>query len=1243
MDFEDWKPVEFEIEGLHPLDSFRPSTDVEQEVWISEALSQSGAAVFNEMLAIETSQVLDRAIIASTLDYLSQKHHCLRTVFSPDGQWACILQSMPLKLANISCDNRSDVLAHLEQDASQAFDVVNGPLVSWTLATCGVTSIICLKAHHIICDGLSMSRIMADFVSIYECLLSGQDLNLQVLSTTSSEEDSKNFWLTKVQGVRETLRLPYSKSPQYKVSESAKQVDYLIPQDQSNIILDQARKLKCSPTALFVATTQWVLGLIAKQDVFALGVPAVRSGTGGDPEPTGHHTSMVPIPVLLSKNTSFLSLVQEAQSHLLDAAEQGGTTLGAILREHNIEREEGRLPLVNFVINVDPRIPVTIQGEPCNFITIPKAFQAFECFLNIVIEDAGITLECNFQQDLFDSTTIEGLIKEVSKSALDLSQNAEQTWPEQQLNEGRDTLGYWKKRLTPLPEPIDIVPDWPRHRSAEQSYESLDKDIGSQLKSLLGRWHCRSHLPEKFAWISAYARLLSAYSRQDEFLLGVENDDRTWVPLRIKTYRNQTFEELSTSIFKEYESNYEYKISSTTELTDHLATNQVADQNSLWSAAFRTSADSDGILQCDLELTLVKDRILLRYRSDMYGRSTATALLEALETLMIESLKDEHHTLTFSLGKIEKNLLKESPDSLLLDKFKSMVQSQPDHTAMVWQDSILTYRELDLKITGRAYELSRLGISCGSLIGIHLERSDEMVITLFAVLSLGAGYVPLDPLYPRDRLEYMTHQGKLAWVISDNTELWDIPFEGQLINISSLSKGKPEASVISLPKPDQTAYVIYTSGSTGKPKGVEIQHRALAQFIEGMQDRVPIGINDRVLGITTISFDISILEIFMTLAQGATLVLGPGSLATDPEALQALLIKHDISILQATPATWTMLLNHGWQGKSNLRAISGGEALRDDLAKLLVSCTQELWNVYGPTEATVWATASKITKGIDVDIGTALDGYQIAILDDNLNPCPRGMAGTLWISGPALAKGYLYRPDLTAERFQVVPSIGSRAYNTGDLCRINNDGKIQYLRRVDTQVKIRGFRIELGEIESLLAQESGVKEAAVIVREDQPGDQRLTAYITLKAENSKSGSQYFIDYLNQHLPRYMIPNSIEILEHFPLTDSGKIDRKSLPRPKPLIPHADQSPSDLSPMEAHIASLWQKLIGFPAPLQKTDSFFTLGGHSLLAIQFMSHVKEHFNYEIKLRDLLTANLGQIAHAIETIAGQKPRRSR
>ena len=556
--------------------------------------------------------------------------------------------------------------------------------------------------------------------------------------------------------------------------------------------------------------------------------------------------------------------------------------------------------------------------------------------------------------------------------------------------------------------------------------------------------------------------------------------------------------------------------------------------------------------------------------------------------------------------------------------FEQQAALRPTAEAVRFGDAALTYEQLNERANQIARVLRSLGVDRGSLVGIEVERSIDMVAGLLAVLKAGAGYVPMDPAFPRDRIDFMARDASVSVILS-HTALSAIVPSGSwnILYVDRESEriaAQPGGNLDPVARADDLAYVIYTSGSTGQPKGVEIEHRSVSNFLMSMQRCPGISPTDRLVSVTTLSFDIAALELFGPLSAGGTVVLADRSTALDGGNLIALLEQSRATILQATPATWRLLIDSGWRGVPGLKMLCGGEALPRELGERLLGLGGELWNMYGPTETTIWSTLCKIdelTRG--VLIGSPIANTRVYVLEPSGLPAPVGVAGELCIAGDGLARGYRNRPELTAERFVTVTLPNGRSeriYRTGDMARFRNDGRLEFIGRRDHQVKVRGYRIELEEIEAVLATHAGVNECVVVAR-GAADDQRLVGYVVMKA-----GVSFDVDAaratLRTKLPDYMVPNQFMVLPALPLTPNSKVDRNALPAPQVAPPSSGVSNAVMTPTQGRIAGVWRSVLGLER-VGLRDNFFDVGGHSLLLVKLHVQLKREFEAEFPLVEL------------------------
>ena len=572
--------------------------------------------------------------------------------------------------------------------------------------------------------------------------------------------------------------------------------------------------------------------------------------------------------------------------------------------------------------------------------------------------------------------------------------------------------------------------------------------------------------------------------------------------------------------------------------------------------------------------------------------------------------------------------------------FEAQAARSPAAVALSAGVESLTYAQLDAEASCLARRLRALGVGPEKRVGLCVERSPRLLVAMLAILKAGGAYVPLDPRFPAHRLELIIKDASLTVLITE-TALCPlcVSYHGPAllldVAVPAADEPAPPAAPAMEPRPEHPAYVLFTSGSTGRPKGVVIEHRAVVNLLASLAREPGIGPDDVLAAVTTISFDISVAELFLPLSIGARIVLVSPEASSDGSQLAELLDHSGTTILQATPATWKILRDHGWRGSPRLRAWIGGEALPPDLAAWLLPRCAELWNLYGPTETTVWSLLSRITNPAAITIGRPLANTRVYILDAHGSPVPIGVAGELWIAGDGLARGYHDRPDLTAERFLVNPFAPTElAYRSGDLCRWHTDGRVEFLGRLDAQIKLRGFRIEPGEIEILLRLIPGVAEAVAALRPDAHGENQLVAYIVphVSATRSPLVTDALRRHLRERLPDYLIPAAFVIVPALPLTPNGKLDHRALALSAPHEPATGKTyVAPLGSIENEMALIWADVLGVP-DIGIDDNFFDLGGHSLLAARLVAGIEKRFRCRLPVAALFQSpTVKMLAHRL------------
>lgn len=766
------------------------------------------------------------------------------------------------------------------------------------------------------------------------------------------------------------------------------------------------------------------------------------------------------------------------------------------------------------------------------------------------------------------------------------------------------------------------------------------------------------------------ATLLHRLTSQDDLVIGVPAAGQAafgcadlvghcmnFLPIRVRLSAEQTFQEFAQSVKTTILNAYEHQNYTYGTLIQKLKLPRDPGRPPLVSAIFNidksgfdvfgfdhltytVTANAKRHVNFDVFFNLVQTETSLEigceYNNDLFERETIVRWLDQFERLIEAVVADASATLDSLplLSEREKTRLlvewnqttaPHPEDRTLHGLIEEQVAKTPGAVALEFAGKHLTYRQLDKRANKLAHRLRSLGVGPNVLVAVSLDRSLEMVVALLAILKAGGAYVPIDPDYPPARRSFMLQDSGVRLLLTQQALL--PKFAPPPVNVlcvdhdwDEIEKESDRPPGVSM-SPADLAYTIYTSGSTGKPKGVQIEHRAVVNFLDAMRRAPGLGAEDVLLAVTTLSFDIAGLELYLPLTTGAKIVLASREVAADGEALLRFIEQHRVTVLQATPVTWRLLLAAGWKRTPQLKALCGGEALPADLAADLLPRCAELWNMYGPTETTVWSTCAHVTDAADIHIGRPIDNTEIYILDANRQPLPIGVAGELLIGGAGLARGYLNRSELTAEKFVPHPfKPGQRLYRTGDLARYRNDGTIDCLGRLDFQVKIRGFRIELGEIEAQLAAHPQVKQTVVVAREDMPGDPRLVAYVAAPSAAEPPSIGELREHLRARLPEYMIPSAFVLLDTLPLTPNGKIDRKALPAPEVAAVVASKTAvPPRNATEKRLMAIFEEVLKARVASVE-DNFFELGGHSILAARLMASIEKDVGIRLPLATLL-----------------------
>ncbi len=845
----------------------------------------------------------------------------------------------------------------------------------------------------------------------------------------------------------------------------------------------------------------------------------------------------------------------------------------------------------------------------------------------------------------------------------------------------RKQLEYWKTQFETIPPVLEMPGDRPR--PARQSYRgSLYRHIiPAAVFDPIKRLARQEGTTAFMVFLAAIQVLLSRYSGQDDLAIGVGNANRprrelesligffvNTLPLRGDLSGNPSFSDLLTQVKQRTIDSYtnqdmpferlleildiERNLSHTplfqTMVFFQNFPEQHIDLSGLKIIPVNMEGVHSGTSRTDLTFFANETQgtilLLVEYATDLFDVDYIRDLTVHLQQLLVSIVEDPSKpiaALDMMPADQRRCVLEEwnataqplPVETTVHAMFSAQVARTPQAEAVVQYDASgvghrLSYAELDAQAEAIAAQLRALGCGPGKMVGLFMHRKPHLLAAMLGAWKAGAAYVPLDPSYPAERIAWMIEDSAAPVVLVDAELIAELPSGPHAVltiddalssNVSNLAHNETGAG------PDDTAYVIFTSGSTGRPKGVCVPHRAAVNFLASMARMPGLQASDTLCAITTLSFDIALLELMLPLSVGARIALADRATAADGEALAALLDRIEATAMQATPATWRMLLDSGWRGRPQMRMFCGGEGLPRELADRLLRNGRELWNLYGPTETTVWSTVDRIDAGEGaITIGRPIANTEIYIVDQHMQPLPPGIPGELLIGGLGVSQGYLARPELTAEKFITDPfgkRVGARLYRTGDLARWRRDGRIEVVGRIDHQVKLRGYRIELGEIETVLSAHPQVRQAVVMCREDRPGDQRLVAYVTAAEGVSAIDLTSLRAQARQRLPEYMMPSAIIVMDALPLTPNGKVDRRALPAPDAEESTEDAYVAPRNAEEETLAELWAGILN-RQKIGIHDNFFDIGGHSLLATQLVARMQKSLGGDIVLRMLFEA---------------------
>lgn len=846
-------------------------------------------------------------------------------------------------------------------------------------------------------------------------------------------------------------------------------------------------------------------------------------------------------------------------------------------------------------------------------------------------------------------------------------------WQRQWLTSEKldEQYSYWMNQLSDLPI-LELPTDHPRLPEQTFSGTHISLDLTKPLLNKLQVLSANENATLYMLCLATFTVLLYRYTGQTDIAIGSPVANRHWpsvedivgtfvntLVLRTNVSGDPTFRELLQRVRQIALDGYANQDLPFEKLVQDLAPSRTSNRMPLVQVLFnfgnapfervkftglslspfeidRKASQFDLSVSID---TMFSGKVFLEFNTDLFDPNHMSLMLNHYRELLqsVVAFPDNKISTLNMLTPAEKQQIlvewniTDSPfpkHLSALDIIEIQATRNPEAIAILARNASLTYRELDEQATACADALRQLGVTPDSPVGVAINRSSNLPVALLGIMKAGGCYLPLDPHGPPERLTFMLSNSQTTILVTQ-TPFTDnfSEYHGQIFHLDDIERTSKHMHSRNLPKqrvrPSDLAYVIYTSGSTGQPKGVEITHRSLVNFLYSMSRKLGVTNTDVFLAVTPITFDIAALELFLPLSVGARVILLNEEEVRDGHQLIEILRTSGATVMQATPATWHMLIQAGWEGNKDLKILSGGEALSRELAEKLLTRSREVWNLYGPTETTIWSTAHKVRTGNGpVSIGRPIDNTRTLILDKQFQLTPIGIPGELYIGGEGVARGYRGRPDLTTERFRVNPFWPTeRLYKTGDIAKWKPDGCLDYLGRIDHQVKIRGVRIELQEIESRLNQLPEIHQSVVLVLEASQVDKKLIAFIQADP-NTKFSPETVQNYLREYLPAAMIPSEFIFLTEFPLTPNGKLDRQALLRLRGQpLEHRNPSARPENELQRQLISIWERLLDIQG-IGIDDHYFDLGGHSILALQLFTEIEQVTGIRLPLATLFKA---------------------
>jgi amino acid adenylation domain-containing protein len=1253
-----------------------PASFGQQQLWLLEQLAPEACA-YNVVAGYRIRGRLSVAAFRWALRAVTARHEVFRVVFEVgDGAVTQVAREVEPPVVEVDAGDQDWALV----EQRTPFDLATGPLLRARVVRYGDDDhTIYLAMHHIITDDFSSSLMIRELSAFYGEFTGGPAADVpaltvqygdmaawqQDMSAGSAVAAELDYWRTALDGVPVVLDLPTDR-PRPPVQSFAGAV-LRRPLSGGIDLLSRAatlgKRVGATPFMVLISAFGALLSSWADADDLVVGTPVADRDGAERQSMLGFLLNTVAMRLRIGGDTTFLDLVDQVRETALGAYAHQHLPFNRVVDMLAPERELSRNPVaqVMFILHTARPERLELPGLRIDTIDVPSITAKFDITLSLIPVDDDLIAEWEYATDLFDRATVESLA-----AAFDALLDAALATPDVPASglpapvgagscdddKVGSALTFWRHNLAGelpvLAAPSDRPrPSTPTGHSAQHQFV-IDTDTTQALQAFTER----EAVPEFAVFTAAYQTLLARLSRANESIVGMLVTDRrtqaaggagqTHTDLVCLRTRIGTTDDVRTLAQRVIEVTmkalvhrdvpYDRIVEAVAPLREPgvapVFQAMVVYQNSpspsidlsmMQATARRVGTDlalfaevRDGRLCCTME-----------YNADLFDADRIDRWCAMLVALLAAALADPNAPMMrLQLAPVDSAAQADVPapdvSRTVVDLIDAAITEWPDRIACVHEGAEWTFREFDQRVRLIMSAMRSAGWSSADVIGVAVGRGVDLPAALLAVLRLGAAYLPINPGQPAQRSAAMLADAKCACVLGFGPAA---EFEGcELIDLAGDLDGRYADTAAATVVGEQAAYVIFTSGSTGRPKGVRVPHRALAAVLRNFAELLGIRPGERWLSVTRPTFDIAALELFLPLAFGGELEIASDAALTDPAVLAHRLSTGGINIVQGTPTLWRAVIDEGWSGTAGLRVLCGGEELTRDLADKLVTRAARAWNVYGPTETTIWSTVAEIGPA-PLSIGTALPGEHAYVVDDHGALLPAGVVGELWIGGIGVADGYVDRDDLVAERFRPDPfGHSGRVYRTGDLVERRPDGSLRFHGRLDQQVKLRGHRIEPAEIESVLRSAPGVRDAAVVLRQDSVRGAELVAFVHPDASGAALQPADLARHCAERLPTVMVPSAIAVLSELPTTSSGKIDRSALAR----TAGADQVlPDDWTraegTVEEAVAEVFGELLGIDIDdVPAGTSFFALGGHSLTAARAVNRLRDK-GFNLSLRDL------------------------